>query len=213
MFFRQHNAIFVHIPKTGGTSIEDMLWPNVSSRTEKDLWQGFTTPMHNKYQTGGLQHLCAHQIRKELGEETFRAAYKFTVVRNPWDKAVSQFVFMRKRPDLMDFIGMQPTDDFKTYLEITQRKSHVQWMPQYMFILDQDGTTLVDHILRFETFESDVKQTLAAIGAERTELLHQKKGDRTHYTDYYDEDTKTMVAEAYSTDIRMFGYRYNTENN
>lgn len=94
MLFRKHNAIFIHFPKTGGSSIEDMIWPDIDSRSEEDLWKGFVRPFYNKYQTGGLQHLCAHQIRDEVGRDFFRDAYKFTMVRNPWDKVVSQFVFM-----------------------------------------------------------------------------------------------------------------------
>ncbi len=37
---------------------------------------------HNKYQTGGLQHLLASQIQKEVGDEIFEKFFKFTIVRN-----------------------------------------------------------------------------------------------------------------------------------
>jgi hypothetical protein len=75
------NCIFVHIPKSGGTSIEDVLWPG--ARAESDLWMGSIDAYHNKYQTGGLQHLLARQIRQEVGVEKFSRCFRFSFVRNP----------------------------------------------------------------------------------------------------------------------------------
>ncbi|MCH1458206.1 MAG: sulfotransferase family protein, partial [Synechococcus sp. MOX_bin73] len=133
-------CIFIHIPKCGGTSIENVIWPHPEDLTEANLWWGFVSKYHNKYQTGGLQHLLARQVRSEVGLEIFNSFYKFTIVRNPWDRIVSQFAYMQTRSDLMDFIGMQPETEFKAYLGLIQKKQHVQWMPQTDFILDQDGT-------------------------------------------------------------------------
>ena len=94
-------------------------------RSEQDLWMGFVTRFENKYQTGGLQHLLGWQIRKEVGSDIFNSYYKFTVVRNPWDRTVSQFAYMQQRPDLMEFLGMNLDTEFKSYLELICLKKHV----------------------------------------------------------------------------------------
>lgn len=68
MISHTRRCIFVHIPKTGGTSVENLIWP--MPRTANDLWMGFRDNYHNKYQTGGLQHLLATQIRSEVGSRS-----------------------------------------------------------------------------------------------------------------------------------------------
>ena len=107
MICRDRKIIFIHIPKTGGTSIEDVIWgPDRKRRTAEQLWMGIVAPGRNKYQTGGLQHLLATQVRKEVGVDLFNRCFKFAMVRNPWDKAVSQFVYMKTRRDLRRHIGI-----------------------------------------------------------------------------------------------------------
>lgn len=71
MICHQNKCIFVHIPKTGGTSVEDLIWKNKASRTTAHLWRGLVDAYNNKYQTGGLQHLLARHIRSEVGSEVF----------------------------------------------------------------------------------------------------------------------------------------------
>ena len=66
-------CIFIHIPKCGGTSIENVIWPHPEDLTEENLWWGFVSKYHNKYQTGGLQHLLARQVRSEVGLEIFNS--------------------------------------------------------------------------------------------------------------------------------------------
>ena len=67
MISHEKKCIFIHIPKCGGTSVEDVIWPKEQGRTEDDLWMGFVSRFENKYQTGGLQHLLACQVREEVG--------------------------------------------------------------------------------------------------------------------------------------------------
>lgn len=208
MISHPYRCIFVHIPKTGGTSIEDLIWPDMALRSESDLWMGFVDPYHNKYQTGGLQHLLARQIRSEVGADVFESYFKFSIVRNPWDKAVSQFAYMSQRKDLMDYIGMQPGDCFKKYLELISRKKHVQWEPQVSFVFDDNGDSLVDHIGRLESFTQSVTRIMSRLGITTTAIPHSNKGQRNAYQDYYDTESEEWVRAMYADDVQTFGYAF-----
>ena len=205
MISHQHKCIFIHIPKCGGTSLEDIIWSK--PRKTSDLWMGFVSKYHNKYQTGGLQHLTARLIRQEVGVEKFEQYYKFTIVRNPWSKAVSQFFYIQKRPDLQEFIGLQKEDSFKKYLALTAVKPHVQWEKQHRFFLDDNGEMLVDFLGRLERFEKDATSILAHLNIHET-IPHVNATQHHHYSEYYDDETREMVAEQYREDIQILNYSF-----
>jgi hypothetical protein len=203
-----YRCIFIHIPRTGGSSVETVLWPG--ERTEADLWMGFTTPFGNRYQTGGLQHLTALHVREAVGAQTFDAYLKFAIVRNPWDKAVSQYAFMRRRPDLRELLGMQQDDDFRTYLRLIQSAPHVQWQPQRSFVCDERGESMIDHTLRYEEFDKSVASMLQRLGVDAP-VPHVHGAERGQTADYYDDETRAMVANHYRDDIAYFAYSFPSE--
>lgn len=207
MISHKHQCIFVHIPRCGGTSIEDVIWPNMEDRTDANLWMGFVSKYRNKYQTGGLQHLLARQIELEVGSVVFKRYFKFAIIRNPWDKAVSQFSYMKSRKDLREFIGMKDHDDFKQYLSLIQKTSHVQWLPQHIFLESAEGDVLVDFVGRFENFQNDFSAILERLQLRGVnQIPHKNKSCRSHYRDYYDSEAMEMIREMYAIDIRKFGY-------
>jgi hypothetical protein len=198
------NCIFVHIPKSGGTSIEDVLWPG--ARAESDLWMGSIDAYHNKYQTGGLQHLLARQIRQEVGVEKFSRCFRFSFVRNPWDKAVSQYAYMRERDDLRAFIGMNEDDSFARYLALIQKRQHVQWMPQIDFLTDEHENILVHFIGRFERLAEDAQTVFARLGVQCDRMPHRLRSRRSHYWECYNDETRKLISRLYGSDIDTFSY-------
>lgn len=203
MISHKHRCIFVHIPRTGGSSVENLIWGR--DRSEADLWMGFISEYHNKYQTGGLQHLRAIQIRQEVGPEVFQEYFKFSFVRNPWDKAVSQYMLTKRRPDLQAFIGMEQHDGFKRYLELITRREHVQWTPQHRFIYDEGGELMVDYVGCFERLVGDAGNVLSRLGIQGP-LSRWQATERLPMDVYYDREAIEMVAEMYATDVQIFGY-------
>jgi hypothetical protein len=170
---------------------------------------GFVAPMRNKYQSGGLQHLTSRQIRTEVGHECFDQYYKFSIVRNPWDRIVSQYAYMASRPDLRDYIGMRRDASFAEYLDLIQQREHVQWMRQIDFLSDDSGNINIDYIGRFESLEADARKVFSSIGIPSPTLQRTNGSIRLEdFRQYFDSGTRRTVEKLYAADIEVFEYAF-----
>lgn len=196
------NCIFIHIPKCGGISIESFFRKNQSLYMKWD-----------KVNKIWMQHATAEQI-KNLYCQNYEDYFSFTFVRNPWCRAVSDYFWMKRNLNL--------EDSFKNYLLLkgnfdTQRLRYPHLnkegrgdhiLPQSDFILNSNGEQIVDLIGRFETLQQDFDIVCDKIGIPRKQLPHKNKTNHKHYTKYYDDETRQIVAKKYAKDIEYFGYKF-----
>jgi hypothetical protein len=231
MVSHKHKCIFVHIPKTAGTSIENILsdrpngeisLPRISSVTNYREFTGWDNV--NMY---WLQHATMQQIHDDyIGD--FRGYFKFAIVRNPWERTISDYIWIQKTMNISGSVKsyLLLTDAFsilKIRDERYYRLDHT--IPQYNFLFDTDNNQLVDFIGRFENLQEDFNIVCDKIGIPQQQLAYTKKQrDSTgryttisnesrkyvqkHYTEFYDEETNQIVAEKYAKDIEMFGYKF-----
>jgi hypothetical protein len=177
---------FVHINKTGGSSIEVAL----------------ELPM---------EHKTAQQKIKEVGWDAWRSAFTFSVVRNPWDKVVSHYCFRvaTNQTGLGD--GHLSFGDWvrKCYHDQHPRyfDKPMMFMPQLDWLTDQDGQVLVDFIARYERLSADMELVQERIGRQFV-LGHYNKTLRQPYRNYYDDDTRSVVQDWFARDIEAFGYAF-----
>jgi hypothetical protein len=201
----RYKVIFIHIPKTGGTSVEAILWPNPK---ESELFGGVADGHMNKYTTGGLQHLPARFVRDEVGVQKFFSYLKFSIVRNPYSKAISQFSYMSIRPDLRELIGMDAEDSFDRYLELIQMRQHVQWDKQALFVQDERGVVVVDKVLRFEDFSQGVRSILNELRVPISVIPHLNKNpcSKALKPAQISKYAQRMIEEIYREDFEYFSY-------
>ena len=178
--------IFIHINKTGGSSIESAL----------------QIP---------LEHKTAQEKIHEIGETNWNKTFTFTVVRNPWDKVVSMYHWRVKRnhTELRD----KPVE-FNDWVRLTFSEKSTYYydnpkmfMPQFEWISNRSGEIAVNKIMRFESLSSEFEE-LAHILGRRSTLPHVKKSDRGDYRKYYDEETAEIVADWFDKDVSQFGYQF-----
>lgn len=127
------------------------------------------------------------------GSELWDRYYKFTVVRNPWDWALS----------LLDYSQNQlgATLSFTDVIERSQRR--------YWF--SEDGKPLADFYLHYESLEDDFATVCRTIGAPETPLPHLRIGQRDKskpYWEHYSDANRALIERAFEMEIDYFGYRF-----
>ena len=142
---------------------------------------------------------CRLKTSQEYNE-VWDSYFKFAFVRNPWDRMVSSWQMQMPNISLSKFLKMYP------YKDDTDLIWHT--LPMWIHIYDNQKNILVDFIGRFENLQEDFNIVCDKVGVPRQELPHRNTTEHKHYTEYYDEETRQIVAEKYAKDIEYFGYEF-----
>ena len=192
MINHKHKFIFIHIPKCGGTSVEKLFGFDYRRFSVK---KGMGR--HPKRTDGfWLQHCTLREIQTECGVDV-KDFFTFTIVRNSWDRMVSSF-FYEKRSG----------NNFKAFVKNPNYANNQHSICQLDFIINESNEPSIDFIGRFENLQEDFNVACDKIGVARRKLPHKFKTKHKHYTEYYDDETKEIVAKKYAKDIEYFGYKF-----
>lgn len=196
MISRKHKFIFIHIPKTGGTSIERAL--NIDPvNLSVDNLTGF---LHN---FGWLQHCTLQEMELKFNIK-LNNFLKFTVIRNPWDRMVSNYFYSKRR----DSKKYSTFNEFVFQPKYANQYHQKHDLSQFDFVCDNQGKINIDYFCRFENLQHDFNMICDKLEISRSQLPHTKKTNHKHYTEYYDDQTRQIVAERYAKDIKYFGYEF-----
>lgn len=199
---RRHSFIFIHIQKTGGSSVERALADAVP-----DVVRAFVDlpACHDPLKR---RHLFASDLADFLGPTEWRGFYKFAFVRNPWSRLVSWYRMCVTRPSnpFMHFVrDNAPT--FEAFLQLTEGPARKTTFNQVDYLTDASGGLLVDFVGRFERLSDDFEHARARIGVT-VALPHVNKGESLDYCTFYTDATRTLVATRFARDIAAFGYAF-----
>jgi len=203
MISLQKRFLFVHIPKTAGNSIQSVLRDYsedqlVALRKEQDGIERFG--LHNpKYKV--RKHSTLSEYHDALGNEQFRNLYKFTCVRNPWDRMVSYYFTPTQNPE---------TWNRKKFRETISKAVSVS---DYLRLDNSEGDPFanVDRIMQFENLADDFRAVCAAIGIPPPALPQYNRSSREHYSKYYDDELCELVRARFAAEIERFNYTFDQQ--
>jgi hypothetical protein len=211
----ERDALYVHVPKTGGTSIErelngDGLWDRLRAHADGARLVRALKAIYpiNVVAWFAEKHLPAVVLRELVPREQWDRCFKFAFVRNPWDVVVSTYFYVTKVSDW--FRAHEP--DYAAVIERCDFREFVHYYPMIArdscaLILDERGEPLVDFVGRYESLEADFAQVCRRIGISAP-LARHNRSEHAHYREYYDDETKRIVERHFARDIERFGYRY-----
>lgn len=179
--------IFVHIPKTGGLAIQNAL---------RIDW-----------------HPCGcHEYFSKYPKYLRESVFSFTVVRNPYDRIVSAYNYLKQEIGNIDDKNFndQHLSKYKNFNDFVKDFEHVKtlqnwihFVPMTKFIDDE-----IKFVGRFENLQDDFNIICDNIDIERIQLNKINVSHHTHYSTYYDEESKRIVENFYKDDINKFGYSF-----
>ncbi|MEM9423071.1 MAG: sulfotransferase family 2 domain-containing protein, partial [Pseudomonadota bacterium] len=218
-----HKFIFLKTKKTAGTSIEmyfqdycvppelraELAATGASTQTQGVesqhgivAYRGPRDPEQKLY-----NHMSAAEVRA-YAPDLFENYFKFTVVRNPYDKVVSFFWHRnRKREELKNPDFETVRYEFKKWLKA------VGVRPRDRSVYSIDGNLVVDYCIRYESLMEGLEHVCRVTGIPyEPDRLGTFKGGyhavSRPYQDYYDDETREMVRKFFAPDLSRFGYAF-----
>lgn len=201
---------FVDIPRTSSSSIRAQLGERFGIGHGK-----LNIPEKDKATEQIFEdHLTAVEMRDILGVELWEKIFTFTVVRNPWERILSLYMYMRKNTSAVDDLTfeqfvkrihqerMSPGSTIFTYRPLTRTCLE--------FISDENGKIIVDKIVRFENRQDELPEIGQQIGCPELGSLkiNSARPQKSRYQDSYTDELRDLVAEIYAQDIDYFDYSF-----
>jgi chondroitin 4-sulfotransferase 11 len=192
--FDQHAALFIHIPKSAGRSV-----------------------VRGLFDVQSVEHAPADWYQ-QLDREKFDRYFKFTFVRNPWDRAVSAYTYLRKggsKASKDDQYWCQFVNTFGSFDEfvcnwMTEENimRNALFTPQVAYLKNIFGQVNMDFVGRFENLEEDFKTIASKLNLE-AQLPHLNQSREEQYQSLYTESSREIIRKIYAQDIDTFDYEFN----
>lgn len=205
--------IFVHIPKTGGTSMAVAL----EGRAKKDDILIGDTPKAlkrrkrlNGIKTAGRlwKHSTLADIDGLVPSAQMSGMFCFTLVRNPWDRAVSYYHWLREQRFDHPAVMLARQSSFSGFVTAPATQAALRANPYRRHMIAADGVQHARLYLRLEHLEEDAAPLWQHLGF-RLDLPHENASERDRdYRSYYSDADAQTLADCCSEDIARFAYSF-----
>jgi hypothetical protein len=182
--------IFLHVPKTGGVSIRNFLRDVSPDVQEIFLWHCF-----GRDACKIIHNWCSY--------------FRFGFVRNPWAAQLSMYKYIIDMgPRHPEWEKISAYRNFASYVDhhVRDHWENGRMTTQSDILYSIDGACLVSFIGRFEALERDFAEICMRVGLPDKKLPKSNQSEHGPYQDYYNQSSRSLVAEIFSTDIDRFNY-------
>jgi Sulfotransferase family len=193
--------VFIHVPKTAGSSLQRVL------ATRGLPFKNVPTLVEAAGDRGGIlnpTHIRAREVKNFLGDK-WADFYSFGVVRNPWDRMVSAYHFIRQTTSH----PRHATATRQTFAEFASSSGGKKRRQQSEWFYGADGTQLTTEVVKFEHLAEEYPRVMALCGiSPAPDLPRVNASQRGAYRLYYDDALAEVVANAHAEDIERFDYAF-----
>ena len=208
--FRSTRAIFVHVPRCAGTSIEAAL---------------FALSFHS-------QHHTLARLETLLGADAVSPYFRFTIVRDPISRFLSAFAYLRARGQSSGNLTISPHDRLAATMIQTNREWQddprlllvhlaalpswesvpLHFRPQTYFLGGAEGMARLDVVMRWESLETDLQRVLhlhdfgEAARATYTLPRYRPSGSSSDMERWRTPALDRLVRKVYADDYAILGY-------
>ncbi|RXV66303.1 Type II secretory pathway, pullulanase PulA [Roseovarius sp. A46] len=209
---RDRGYIFVHIPKTGGTSLAQAL---EARATATDILIGDTPKARRRrgrvarlrgQARGRLwKHSTLADIDGLLTPAEIATMFTVTLVRNPWDRMVSYYNWARAQSFDHPAVRLARARNFAGFVAAPETRAAWAAQPARHYMTASDGQEYARLCIRLEAFEADAGPLWQHLGF-RLDLPRLNTSARGDYRGYYSDRTAAIVADIAAEDIARFDY-------
>lgn len=185
MYSKKHKFVFIHPQKTAGICVKQSIRATFKS-------ENIEAPKGSCH--WGL-NLFDYYI-----DDDIKNYFKFSVVRNPWDRAVSYYYHFKKHFNYKKPFGIFCKEGWVNAPEFKLKNK---------FLLN--GEIGIDFLIKFENLEEDFHDVMLELGVSDYQKLikYDHGNNRTRdYKDCYTSVTKKMIEESAAWEIENFSYKF-----
>lgn len=203
--------IFIHIPKTGGTSMA----PALEARAKADDILIGDTPkaVKRKRKLKALNatgRLWKHARLADIDgmEGLPQDPFIFTMVRNPWERVLSFYYWARTQRFDHPLVRLSKSLEVNDFLASRAVETAFRNDAAESFVTDRKGVLRCDAFIRLEHLDTDLAALEAHLGFRLSPLPHVNPSNRPQAREAYEDSSRQRVADIFAADIGRFGYAF-----